>query len=1631
MADRINYEVNFSATGVQALWNEYLAGGESAGRALNQALGGKVKKELVLEVKADDSGVKKLVASEREVLTELQKIINLQDKANKTQEGSVTSLRQQVNQAKQARDGMVKYAASADNVRGKLGTINGAWAAQNERVRNLQRQLDIAGASNVWQKLAAEYNLKGLAGAGRQITELVNVFQSVSIIIGQVIGSVNQLFDVLQKLQSIELTFQGIGAGTDISAVFAESNRIALGLGVSLNTIRDSFQQLSPVILATGGNIGDVSAVTESLSSRFVTFGLSADKSRRVLNGVVQAFSKGKLMAEELTQQISEADPAFRTDLAQAIGVTVKELGDMVKAGEVTNQVLLEAIPRMSKVGGLFGRLGTTALDAARGFRAGAVTVEQFRSQLGNIGQLAIEDLVNPDTGPLQPLLASLFELTAIVTDVTVAFAKSEVFETFLNVLGSVVSQVSLVVQALVTIGGAIASITQPIFAAINFVDKLGGALEGFGIISTVVAAIITTKLVVALGSLAAGAATNAAIAGIGALTKAVQFFSSTSITQLIASVGRAIVSFVGLGAATRVTAVAEGISTTAAGVRAKAVANLTRLLGLQAVADLGAAKAAGINAKAQAGAAGIGAAAKVPGYLPPLPPIGPDAGKAVGNVDKLKVAVGGLGRALAGLLANPYVLLFAALAIGIGGFVVATGNAREASSKFDSELKKIRTSVDVTNKSLNDAKGVDTFTARLDRLDEAAKKNAVLNSSGQGFDFGGKLFGNINIDGLISAAKRFGTEVTAETNKATQAVGRYNEATDKSGNAGLRAAAQIAAAESTVGAALRITKAEREKLIAEQEKAPGLADRESIAKIRLYDAEIKKLGQQRVAVAQLRQEAAAKGIPVSLDLDRKEAETKLATFSEQIKGLKASIIVESDPEKRAKLQGELSALEAQLKFIQDNPVEVKIEAEFKVNSQALKDAADFAKSTQESLESAVELGQALFKLDIGKVSGAEQAIQSRIDDLKDELDRLKDAGVKEGAGTKAIDDRIRKEEEKLKQLAEEKRQIEIKAIQAKLTALPAIQAAERESLRLQQEMTKLELERLRAKAAAAKIEGIQLANKLNEERARAVKRGDTEAVADIDARLNSQTELLKYLTQEETSLNKQIENLGKINKLQNDSLTNKQAAQTADLQAELASKGAATAQGQAAVAAGQAAVASGNAATNAAAYAQAAEAGAKYSDITARAATSAAGAMRGTAQAAIRATGAVKDTATAAQNLDSISANIGLDISTTQDLITSAKIAGGDYTRTLADTISKGKIFAPMMLNTISNAVGDYRSDLEMLARTQQDAKVAQDNYDNALRNGGGNLVELATAVAVTRTNLAGQTEQMRISTEAYNSAANAAKRLGIDINTVTAAGSLVQDTGPKTLEESYVRARDAALGLGTAIKDTSTGGNLDELSEDVLDAGTAFGDAAGSLDAGQQPAANISGSLANAAEEAQKIVDGFANLDGSSINVRVNYVGQPGLWTGGPTVGGQTYRINELGQEGFLSSSGALSAINKPRNALWKAPGRGTVIPAHIMSSLDIPTGRVSTGVRPAAVGTGGNGMGRLVRAIQNALMQTNKSDPGLQEMASVQAHQAQQIGKLSRAVTKLADKDWNVNVGVRNTGSTAYLDALNRRM
>ena len=190
-----------------------------------------------------------------------------------------------------------------------------------------------------------------------------------------------------------------------------------------------------------------------------------------------------------------------------------------------------------------------------------------------------------------------------------------------------------------------------------------------------------------------------------------------------------------------------------------------------------------------------------------------------------------------------------------------------------------------------------------------------------------------------------------------------------------------------------------------------------------------------------------------------------------------------------------------------------------------------------------------------------------------------------------------------------------------------------------------------------------------------------------------------------------------------------------------------------------------------------------------------------------------------------------------------------------------------------------------------------------------------------------------------------------------------------------------------GLQVKDTGKG--YYEITGFIGDAAKATGQA-------RSQTAGLASNMANAADAARS----FYN----SLNAAAGL--PPARFTGGPVDAGATYRINDgpsgmtLGQESFLSASGALSLINRPMNSLWTAPSKGTVIPANVTSRLK------------EAGALGGAG---VLRA---------GPDPAM-------AHLAAAVGNLSQEVAELRRKAWNVSVGVRGDGSALRLQQTMQRI
>jgi TP901 family phage tail tape measure protein len=288
--------------------------------------------------------------------------------------------------------------------------------------------------------------------------------------------------------------------------------------------------------------------------------------------------------------------------------------------------------------------------------------------------------------------------------------------------------------------------------------------------------------------------------------------------------------------------------------------------------------------------------------------------------------------------------------------------------------------------------------------------------------------------------------------------------------------------------------------------------------------------------------------------------------------------------------------------------------------------------------------------------------------------------------------------------------------------------------------------------------------------------------------------------------------------------------------------------------------------------------------------------------------------------------------------------------------------------------AVSAAKINVEKAALAVEGSRLAGDAVGTATAEKNLEIARLDLTTAQSKLQTVSQIEPItqKIADANDEAARNSIKAQAAGVGLEQAADGTFQKV--KGYVDQFSKARDKGAELDELMSETSSAAN-----------------------SARTQTAGMATNMNNAADSARSFYNSLKGAAGLP----------PARFTGGPVDAGQTYRINDgprgmsLGQEAFLSASGALSLINRPANSLWMAPSKGTVIPAAVTSRLK----------ESGALG-GGAGVMRV------------GSDPAM-------AHLAAAVGNLSQEVAELRRKAWNVGVNVRGDGSGLRLAQTMARM
>ena len=240
----------------------------------------------------------------------------------------------------------------------RIITANAQAARSYSTVATTVKQATSATQQLVQANNAATQSYQRKANASRQAMSYVQrlrgeVLSMVSAY-GGLYGVINLLGRVVTSYQQLEAAQSRLGAlfqgdvvrqGQELDWVRRNADR----LGIEFGTLADEYTKFSAATKKTVLEGERTREVFLRIAEAGVVNKLSMDDMAGIFRAVIQIASKGKVQLEELQGQLGDRLPGAVQILADGLGITVQELQDLTKNGEVSSAALVNFASELEK----------------------------------------------------------------------------------------------------------------------------------------------------------------------------------------------------------------------------------------------------------------------------------------------------------------------------------------------------------------------------------------------------------------------------------------------------------------------------------------------------------------------------------------------------------------------------------------------------------------------------------------------------------------------------------------------------------------------------------------------------------------------------------------------------------------------------------------------------------------------------------------------------------------------------------------------------------------------------------------------------------------------------------------------------------------------------------------------------------------------------------------------------------------------------------------------------------------------------------------------------------------------------------------------------------------------------------
>lgn len=160
-------------------------------------------------------------------------------------------------------------------------------------------------------------------------------------------GFLSQLKEVARAASKANVTLRNVSkSNADYVNQVNFLKRVAHEYKQNLSDLTESYAKFKASADAGGLSIASQQQIFESVTRALTAFGVSGQEANLAMKGIQQMMSKGKVSAEELRRQLGEQLPIAMEAMARALGVSMGEMEELLKKGEVYSA---EVLPKFAE----------------------------------------------------------------------------------------------------------------------------------------------------------------------------------------------------------------------------------------------------------------------------------------------------------------------------------------------------------------------------------------------------------------------------------------------------------------------------------------------------------------------------------------------------------------------------------------------------------------------------------------------------------------------------------------------------------------------------------------------------------------------------------------------------------------------------------------------------------------------------------------------------------------------------------------------------------------------------------------------------------------------------------------------------------------------------------------------------------------------------------------------------------------------------------------------------------------------------------------------------------------------------------------------------------------------------------